>query len=151
VRGIAVTVGLIRSVKAVETRGILIFVCSPSNLAEKIIAGYVAAPFPELEGIMKVTIAAAILLAGAMQTAQASASNQGRTCIARVLHSEELPFAPMHYWLVRATLEITPPNGAVYEIALQDNMPWQAHPPRRGQTFRLQCDPDNPSDLHLTH
>jgi hypothetical protein len=101
--------------------------------------------------IMKVTLVAAILLAGAMQTAQASAGNQARMCTARVLHSEELPFAPPHYWLVRVNLEITPPNGAAYELALQDNMPWQAHPPRRGQSFRLQCDPANPTDLHLIH
>jgi hypothetical protein len=115
---------------------------------------------PELDDMMKATIAAAILLAGAMHTGQASAGNQGRACIARVLHSEELPFppfsywlvfAPFRYWLVRVNLEITPPNGAVYEIALHDNMPWQAHPPRRGQTFRLRCDPANPSDLHLPH
>ena len=105
----------------------------------------------KLEDTMKATIAAAILLAGAMQIPQALAGNQGRACVARVLHSEELPFAPFHYWLVRANLEISPPNGAPYEIALQDNMPWQAHPPRRGQTFRLHCDPANPSDLHLTH
>jgi hypothetical protein len=100
---------------------------------------------------MRATLAAAILLAGVMQTAQAPAGNQGQACIARVLHSEELPFAPMRYWLVRVNLEITPPNGAPYEIALHDNMPWQAHPPRRGQTFRLQCDPANPRDLHLTY
>ena len=92
-----------------------------------------------------------------MQTAQGSAGNHGRACIARVLHSEELPFAPFrsfapfHYWLVKVNLEITPPNGAPYEIALHDNLPWQAHPPRRGQTFRLQCDPANPRDLHLTY
>jgi hypothetical protein len=114
----------------------------------KVIAGYFV---PELEDMMKATIAAAILLAGAMQTGQASAGNQGRACIARVLHSEELPFAPFRYWLVRVNLEITPPNGASYEIALHDNMPWQAHPPRRGQTFRLQCDPTHPSNLHLIH
>ena len=100
---------------------------------------------------MRLSVAVATLLAGALLTPQASFAGQDRACIARVLHSEELPFAPMHYWLVRATLEITPPSGAAYEIALHDNMPWQAHPPRRGQTFRLQCDPANPSDLHLPH
>ena len=110
----------------------------------------------ELEDVMKVTIAAATLLVGAVlvgatQAAQASGGKKGRACIARVLHSEELPFAPFQYWLVRVSLEITPPNGAAYEIGLQDNMPWQARPPRRGQTFRLRCDPANPSDLHLTH
>jgi len=100
---------------------------------------------------MKLTIAVATLLVGATLTAQASPSSQGGVCIARVLHSEELPFAPVHYWLVRVTLEITPPSGGVFETALQDTMPWQAHPPRRGQTFKVRCDPANPTDLHLVY
>jgi hypothetical protein len=86
---------------------------------------------------------------GAMVAPQASYGSQQRACIARVLHSEELPFAPFHHWLVRVTLEVTAPNGRAYEMDLHDNMPWQARPPRRGQAFRLSCDPVNPADLHL--
>jgi hypothetical protein len=103
---------------------------------------------------MKVTLPAATLLtgamlAGAMLSAQASSGNPGLACIAKVLHSEELPFAPLNHWLVRVTLEIVPPDGRAYEVAMQDYMPRQAPPPRRGQTFRLRCDPANPSDLHI--
>jgi hypothetical protein len=99
---------------------------------------------------MKLSTAAATLLAGAMLSVPASAAgNQGPACIARVLHSEELPFAPMNYWLVKVTLEITPPNGSPFETTLQDSTPWQVAPPRRGQTFRLRCDPADPGHLHL--
>jgi hypothetical protein len=99
---------------------------------------------------MKFSIAAATLLVGATLSAQASAaSDQGLPCVARVLHSEELPFAPINYWLVKVTLEVTPPNGAAFETTLQDSTPWQVPPPRRGQTFRLRCDPANPGNLHL--
>jgi hypothetical protein len=103
---------------------------------------------------MKFTMTAATLLAGAalasaVLTAQASPGNPGLPCIAKVIHSEELPFAPINSWLVKVTLEITPPNGNAYQTTLQDWMPWQGPPPRRGQAFRVQCDPANPRDLHL--
>ena len=75
--------------------------------------------------------------------------NSLRPCTARVVHSEELPFAPIDNWLVKVTLEITPQNGSTYITTLQDRMPWQGPPPRRGQAFRLWCDPANPNDLHL--
>jgi hypothetical protein len=103
---------------------------------------------------MKLTITAAALLAAAMLSnalaaAQASPTHQGLPCVARVLQSEELPYAPIGSWLVRVTLEITPPNGSAFQTTLQDYMPWQGPPPRRGQAFRLLCDPANPADLHL--
>jgi hypothetical protein len=98
---------------------------------------------------MKLTMVAAALLAGMTLTTAASAGSQGNACTARVVHSEELPFAPFQSWLVRVTLEVTPPEGSAYQLTMQDNMPWQGPPPRRGQKFRLQCDPANPSDLHI--
>jgi hypothetical protein len=101
--------------------------------------------------MMKITVAAATLLIGAVLTAQASPGDQGRACIAKVIHSEELPFAPVHYWLVRVRLEITPPGGRAFEVVLEDQMPWQGPPPRRGQTFRVLCDPANPSDLRTIY
>lgn len=106
------------------------------------------------EHVMKLTIAAAALLAAAMLSnavaaAQASPGNQRLPCVARVIQSEELPYAPIGSWLVRVTLEITPPNGNAYQTTLQDYMPWQGPPPRRGQAFRLLCDPANPADLRL--
>jgi hypothetical protein len=102
---------------------------------------------------MKPVMAAAIVLAG-VTSAGAPANAQGagdplRPCTARVVHSEELPFAPIDSWLVKVTLEITPKNGSVYYTTLQNRMPWQGPPPRRGQVFRLLCDPANPADLHL--
>jgi len=108
----------------------------------------------EPEYAMKLTVTAATLLAGATLasanlTAQASPGNPGLPCIAKVLYSEELPFAPINSWLVKVTMEITPPNGNAYRTTLQDWMPWQGPPPRRGQAFRVQCDPANPRDLHL--
>lgn len=98
---------------------------------------------------MKFSIVAAAMVAGLALPAEAAAGSQHGACSARVLHSEELPFAPFRYWLVRVTLEVTPPDGSAYEITLQDDMPRQAPPPRRGQKFRVFCDPASPSDLHL--
>lgn len=102
---------------------------------------------------MKSAFAAAVALAGTMLTgtaanAQTSASAL-RPCMARVVYSEELPFAPIASWLVKVTLEITPKNAAPYYMTLQERMPWQAPPPRRGQAFRAWCDPANPNTLHL--
>jgi hypothetical protein len=103
---------------------------------------------------MKLTIPAVTLLAGATLasatlTAQTSPGKQGLLCIAKVIYSEELPFAPINSWLVKVTLEITPPKGSAYLTTLQNWMPWQGPPPRRGQAFRVHCDPANPGDLHL--
>jgi hypothetical protein len=85
-----------------------------------------------------------------LASARASAgSDQGLPCTARVLYSEELPFAPINTWFVEVTLEVTPPNGSAFVTTLQDTMPWQVAPPRQGQTFRLRCDPANPGHLHL--
>jgi hypothetical protein len=102
---------------------------------------------------MKSVFAAAIILAGAtLAGTEANAQGAGnplRPCTARVVYSEELPFAPIDSWLLKVTLEITPRNGAPYYTTLHDRMPWQGPPPRRGQAFRLWCDPTNPNDLHL--
>src|SRR6201996_327737 len=102
---------------------------------------------------MKSVVAAALVLAGAtLPAAPANAQASGyswRPCTARVVYSEELPFAPIDSWLVKVTLEITPQNGAPYTTTLHDRMPWQGPPPRRGQAFRLWCDPANPGHLQL--
>jgi len=102
---------------------------------------------------MKSVIAAAIVIAGAT-LASAAAHAQGaretlRPCTARVVYSEELPFAPIDSWLVKVTLEVTPRYGVPYLTTLQNRMPWQGPPPRRGQAFRLWCDPANPNYLQL--
>jgi hypothetical protein len=104
---------------------------------------------------MKLIVKAALLwaiamLASAGQTAQAGTTNQGfLSCKARVLYSEELPFAPIGTWLLRAMLEITPPRGNPYLATLQDWMPWQGPPLRRGEVLRVQCDPADPRNLHF--
>lgn len=111
-----------------------------SNLAGTIITGFVAATRPE--HVMKFFITVATWLAGAtlataIPTAQASPGNQRLPCTAKVIYSEELPFAPINSWLVKVIVEITPPNGNTYQTTLQDWMPWQGPPPRRGQAFRV--------------
>jgi hypothetical protein len=101
---------------------------------------------------MKLANAAAAVLVAAMPSTAitaAQASPGYHRCVARVVQSEELPFAPIGSWLVRVTLEITAPNGSAYQATFQDYMPWQAPPPRRGQAFRLLCDPSNPANFHL--
>jgi hypothetical protein len=100
---------------------------------------------------MKFTLAAATCLTVATLaiTALASPGHRPLPCLARVVYSEELPFAPINNWLVKVTLDITPPHGNTYQTTVQDWMPWQGPPPRRGQAFRVQCDPANPRDLHL--
>jgi hypothetical protein len=101
--------------------------------------------------VMKFTLAAATCLTVATlaSTASAAPGHRPLPCLARVVHSEELPFAPINSWLVKVTLEITPPHGNTYQTTVQDWMPWQGPPPRRGQAFRVQCDPANPGNLHL--
>ena len=98
---------------------------------------------------MKSVFAAAIALAGATLSCTAAhaqdAANSWRPCTARVVYSEELPFAPIDSWLVKVTLEITPKDGVPYYTTLQQRMPLQGPPPRRGQAFRIWCDPANPN------
>ena len=86
---------------------------------------------------------------GEVANAQSAASGRLQPCMARVVYSEELPFAPIDSWLVKVTLQITPQNGAPYITTLHDRMPWQGPPPRRGQAFRVWCDPANPNRLQL--
>jgi hypothetical protein len=102
---------------------------------------------------MKSVTVAAITLACVSFSSAAhaqSAPSQLQRCTARVIYSEELPFAPIDTWLVKVTLEISPRHGMPYITTLRDRMPWQRHPPRRGQEFGLWCDPANPTYLRLT-
>jgi hypothetical protein len=93
---------------------------------------------------MKHAIMAAVTLClGATSSGQAAAGDPDTTCIAKVLHSEELPYAPIGYWLVKVTLEVIPPGGAPFITTLQNNVPWQKSAPRRGDTFSVRCDPVN--------
>ena len=102
---------------------------------------------------MKPVTTSAIMLACAILGGRAAHAQDARgllqPCTARVVYSEQLPYAPIDTWLVKVTLEITPRHGAPYVTTLQDRMPWQGPPPRRGQTFRLSCDPAHPGYLQL--
>ncbi len=93
------------------------------------------------------TLSIGAVLIGAMVPAQASHREKG-ACIAKVIASEELPYAPMGYWLMKVTVQVVPPAGPSFETTLRDRMPWQAYPPRRGETFRVWCDPADPTNLH---
>ena len=82
----------------------------------------------------------AVACLGAPSSAQASPANSNH-CAVRVLHSEELPYAPMGSWLVKVTLEVTPSRGPPSVKTLLHEIPWQKSPPRRGDTYRLRCSP----------
>jgi hypothetical protein len=62
-------------------------------------------------------------------------------CIVDVIHSEELPGAPIFQHLVRARLRVIPPDGPPFEMVVERFKPWQVPPPRRGQRLRLACGP----------
>jgi hypothetical protein len=101
---------------------------------------------------MKSLIAAIALAGGTLASTAVNAQLAGnplQPCTARVVYSEELPYAPIGNWLVKVTLEITPQNGIPFTTTLHDRMPWQGPPPRRGQAFRIWCNPANPFDLRL--
>ena len=55
-------------------------------------------------------------VAALASTALASPGHRPLPCLALVVHSEELPFAPVDSWLVKVTLEITPQNGSSTRI-----------------------------------
>jgi hypothetical protein len=100
------------------------------------------------KGLLKYEgIGALALCLSAFSVAQAAPVTQDR-CIAKVLYSEKLPYAPVGSWLVRATLEIIPPGGSTFVTTLYENLPWQKSL-RQGDTFRLRCNQPAASDLQL--
>jgi hypothetical protein len=70
-------------------------------------------------------------------------------CKADILHSEELPGAPIFYHHVKADLRVTPPGRPAFEATVENLTPWQVPPPRRGERFTLWCDPASPTALKL--
>ncbi len=89
-----------------------------------------------------VPLMAAACLGVLPNAAQASSTNPD-DCTARVLHSEELPYAPIGYWLVQVTLEVTPSNGPQFVRRLLREIPRGKSPPRRGESYRLRCSSAN--------
>lgn len=70
-------------------------------------------------------------------------------CKADILHSEELPGAPIFYHHVKAELLVTSPGRPAFEAIVDNLTPWQVPPPRQGQRFTLWCDPASPIALKL--
>ncbi|MBR0794398.1 hypothetical protein JQ615_03245 [Bradyrhizobium jicamae] len=84
-------------------------------------------------------VSAALLgLVGVVASGAAQARAPAR-CRAEVVRSEELPYAPIGSWLLKATVRITDPHGQVVESTFLKNVPWQVTL-RRGQAFRIDCD-----------
>lgn len=62
-------------------------------------------------------------------------------CRARVVHSEELPYAWLGSWLARVTLVVATPDGHAFETTVTKTVPSQRSAPRFGETYWLRCDP----------
>lgn len=92
-------------------------------------------------------VAAAPASAHQQESGQPQGLGPRSSCLIEVLHSEELPGAPIFQSLVRARLRITPPGQAPFERTVERFIPWQAPPPRRGQRLMVSCDPANPNSL----
>ncbi len=60
-------------------------------------------------------------------------------CRAEVLRSEELPYAPIGSWLLKATVRIIYPDGQTAETTFFRTVPWQVTL-RRGEHFRFDCE-----------
>ena len=75
---------------------------------------------------------------GLMLTGSADAAKPA-PCRAEVLRAEELPYAPIGSWLLKATMKITYPHGPTVVSTFIRNTPWQMTV-RRGDTFRFDCE-----------
>jgi hypothetical protein len=87
---------------------------------------------------------AAIAASADDQAARRSAaepSGERPACFVEVLYSEELPGAPIFQNRVRARLRVTLADRPPFETTVEKFMPWQVPPPRRGQRFKMLCDP----------
>jgi hypothetical protein len=83
--------------------------------------------------IPAVTMALALMLTGT-----AGAATPAR-CRAEVLSSEELPYAPIGYWLLKATMRVAHPHGPTVVTTIAGNSPWHMTV-RRGDTFWFDCE-----------
>jgi hypothetical protein len=68
----------------------------------------------------------------------ASAATPAR-CRVEVVRSEELPYAPVGSWLLKATVRVTYPRGPTVETTFFKTAPWQVTL-RRGEEFWLDCE-----------
>ncbi|OAF19991.1 hypothetical protein AXW67_34175 [Bradyrhizobium neotropicale] len=60
-------------------------------------------------------------------------------CHAEVISSEELPYAPPGYWLLKATVRVTYPHGPTVVSTFAKNSPWHMVL-RRGDAFWFDCE-----------
>lgn len=92
---------------------------------------------------MKNSVVALILLLTMTGLAEAGKGGQRepRSCRAEVLHSEELPIAPLFYHTIKATMLVTTSDARRFETIVYKVIPWQVPPPRQGQRVRVRCDP----------
>jgi hypothetical protein len=84
------------------------------------------------------TIPAVTLALAFLSTGAAGAATSSR-CHVEVLASEELPYALVGYWLVKATVRVTYPNGPTVISTFLKNSPWETTL-RRGDAFWLDCE-----------
>jgi hypothetical protein len=81
-----------------------------------------------------------VLALTASVAAGQGASRDSHACRVEVLYSEELPIGPLFHHTVKAALLVTPPAAPPFETTVQNVIPWQVPPLRRGQRFRVGCD-----------
>lgn len=81
------------------------------------------------------TVALALTL---LSTVSAGAATSSR-CHVEVLAAEELPYALIGDWLLKATVRITDPHGASVISTFARNTPWQTTL-RRGDNFWFDCE-----------
>jgi len=91
---------------------------------------------------MKSLAVAATTVLALTASAQAGhmTSRDSRACLVEVLYSEELPIGPLFYHTVKAAVLVTPPGAPAFETTVQNVIPWQVPPPRRGHRVRVSCD-----------
>jgi hypothetical protein len=83
-------------------------------------------------------VSAVIMALSVVSTGAADAAGPAR-CRAEVIRSEELPYAPIGSWLLKATVRITDPRGSTVESTFLKTAPWQVTL-RRGETFWFDCE-----------
>ena len=87
-------------------------------------------------------LSASMVCALPLASVEAAEPGAVPVCHARVLHSEETPYAWMGEWRVNVRLLVVPPHGAPpFETTVSKTIPWQQSAPRFGDVYRLRCDP----------
>jgi hypothetical protein len=81
----------------------------------------------------------ALLMAG-LPLASHAAPARSPLCAVKVIHSEELPYAPPGSWLARVTLHVVPRTGPDFVTTVTQTVPWQKSAPRYGEVYWLPCD-----------